>query len=112
MTNVCCDLAQAGLDSLGAVELRNAVSKAFGIPMPASLAFDYPTQAALAAYINSEMATRVGLTHSSQAITMADQPQESANTDIVSVACQYPAAEATGRPSPLQLLPSKTLSAV
>ena len=101
----CCGPAQAGLDSLGAVELRNAVSKAFGIPVPASLAFDYPTQAALASYISGELAARAGITHASQAITMPDQRQESTSTDIVSVACLYPAAEATGKPSFLQLPP-------
>jgi acyl carrier protein len=40
---------QAGLDSLGAVDLRNSLSSAFGTDaLPATLAFDYPTVAALA----------------------------------------------------------------
>ena len=42
---------QAGLDSLGAMELRNAVSAGFGVDSPATLAFDYPTAAALAGFI-------------------------------------------------------------
>ena len=41
----------AGLDSLGAVELRNALSESFNMELPASLAFDYPTSAALIAYL-------------------------------------------------------------
>ncbi len=36
-------LMSAGLDSLGAVELRNAVSTRFGITVPATVAFDHPT---------------------------------------------------------------------
>ena len=36
-------LMSAGLDSLGAVELRNGISAKFGISMPATVAFDYPT---------------------------------------------------------------------
>jgi Phosphopantetheine attachment site len=40
---------QAGLDSLGAVDLRNSLSAAFQTDaLPATLAFDYPTVAALA----------------------------------------------------------------
>jgi len=45
---------QAGLDSLGAVDFRNAVSGAFAMDIPATAAFDYPTIAALAAYISSK----------------------------------------------------------
>ena len=36
-------LMEAGLDSLAAVELRNAVAARFGAAMPATLALDYPT---------------------------------------------------------------------
>ena len=46
---------QAGLDSLGAVEFRNAVSAAFAIDIPATAAFDYPTIASLAAHICSQV---------------------------------------------------------
>lgn len=42
---------QAGLDSLGAVELRNAVVAEFSINVPPTLAFDYPSISALAAFI-------------------------------------------------------------
>ena len=42
---------QAGLDSLGAVELRNAVSAKFGAELSATAIFDYPTIAALADHL-------------------------------------------------------------
>jgi len=44
---------EAGLDSLGAVELRNALGSRFGVSdLPATLTFDYATVAALAGYIS------------------------------------------------------------
>ena len=46
---------QAGLDSLGAVELRNAVASNSGINVPATLAFDYPTPTALSEFVAASL---------------------------------------------------------
>lgn len=44
-------LMEAGLDSLGAVDLRNALSTQFAVELPSTVTFDYPTLPALAAFI-------------------------------------------------------------
>ena len=48
-------LIQAGLDSLGAVELRNGIAAKFGIALPSTVAFDYPTPKALALCIAQKL---------------------------------------------------------
>ena len=49
-------LMEAGLDSLGAVELRNSLAARFpAADLPATLTFDYPTPAALAAFLFGEL---------------------------------------------------------
>ena len=44
-------LMEAGLDSLGAVELRNALASLFAVDLPATVTFDHPTAAALGTFI-------------------------------------------------------------
>lgn len=44
-------LMEAGLESLGAVELRTSLEAAFSMELPATVTFDYPSISALAKYI-------------------------------------------------------------
>ena len=48
-------LMEAGLDSLGTIELRNALNARFALDMPATLVFDHPTIASLAQHVAREL---------------------------------------------------------
>lgn len=83
---------QAGLDSLGAVELRNAVRATYGIDVPATLAFDYPTTNSLAAYLGS-LAQRVVAPIAQGArniLALAERRTTSSAVDVISAAAKYP----------------------
>lgn len=49
-------LMSAGLDSLGSVEFANILSRQFGMQMPGTLVFDYPTVNAVSAYLYDKLA--------------------------------------------------------
>ncbi len=39
----------------GAIELRNEISRAAGMPLPGTLIFDYPTIAAIAGFLQTKL---------------------------------------------------------
>ena len=49
--------ADAGLDSIGAVEFRNTLASKYGMQLPATLVFDYPTLSNLASFLAPHMST-------------------------------------------------------
>ena len=87
-------LMDVGLDSLGAVELRNALSQQFELELPATVTFDYPTVAAISAFISSllgepvsearaEYRSVVGLPQSEQRLVLAARPDYAASMQAI-----------------------------
>ncbi|WP_063001288.1 type I polyketide synthase [Nocardia mikamii] len=77
--------SELGFDSLGVVELRNRLTKATGLSLPTTLAFDHPTAAAVARYLRSRIASTG---------TAATRPTRRVRSEepiaIVGMACRYP----------------------
>ncbi|WP_371858783.1 type I polyketide synthase [Streptomyces chrestomyceticus] len=86
----------AGLTSMGAVELRNRLATATGLTLSASLAFDHPTPLALAAHLVDRLTGRPGTLGGPALGTAAtvDGPGDDPVV-IVGMGCRFPGAVAS-----------------
>ncbi|WP_369182048.1 type I polyketide synthase [Streptomyces sp. Y1] len=81
---------ELGFDSLVAVELRNRLNAATGLRLPASLAFDHPTPAALARHVHGELTGRQDTADPELPARTDDDP-----VAIVGMACRLPGGIST-----------------
>ncbi|MGW1657824.1 SDR family NAD(P)-dependent oxidoreductase, partial [Streptomyces atratus] len=80
---------EMGFDSLAAVELRNRLGSATGLPLTATLVFDYPSPGSLADHLAGRLGgdtDRTGHPHTPTVTVAADDEPIA----IVAMACRYP----------------------
>ena len=79
-----------GLDSLGAVELRNALSARYSLDLPASLLFDYPNISTLSKYLLAAVqptSVILALQNPASAVHALD----TTGAEVIGMSCHYPA---------------------
>ncbi|MCV7195931.1 acyltransferase domain-containing protein, partial [Mycobacterium angelicum] len=76
-----------GIDSLTALELRNALTQHSGLTLPSTLVFDHPTPAAIAGYLLTQISDSVDASIPVRALPAAvvDDP-----VVVVGMACRFP----------------------
>ncbi|ATW52895.1 polyketide synthase [Streptomyces peucetius subsp. caesius ATCC 27952] len=78
---------ELGFDSLSAVELRNRLTQATGVRLPATLVFDHPSPAAVARLLLSEFG---GIAEAPRPTTRAKRVTLDEPLAIVGMSCRYP----------------------
>ncbi|HEU5470756.1 MAG TPA: type I polyketide synthase [Actinophytocola sp.] len=77
--------AEHGVGSLSAVELRNRLAAATGLPLPPAVVFDHPTPAALAAHLLRELLGETAEITVTGPATGTDEP-----IAIIGMSCRFP----------------------
>ncbi|MGP4002429.1 type I polyketide synthase, partial [Streptomyces sp. 8N706] len=80
----------AGFDSLTAVELRKRLAALTGLPLPATLVFDYPTPAALARHLRGELLGTGQGSAAPAAVAVSSSGSFDEPIAIVGMSCRFP----------------------
>ncbi|MFD7997664.1 SDR family NAD(P)-dependent oxidoreductase [Streptomyces mirabilis] len=83
-------LRELGMDSVTAVELRNRIGARIGAKLPATLLFDHPTAARLAAHLLSTALAAGDRTTPATRPTRATRPASDEPVALVAMACRLP----------------------
>ncbi|WP_447002678.1 SDR family NAD(P)-dependent oxidoreductase [Saccharothrix isguenensis] len=83
---------ELGFDSLSAVELRNRLTRATGLRLPATLIFDHPNPVAVARMLVTELGGSVESSRPVVRTRPAPKPEADDLLAIVGMSCRYPGA--------------------
>ena len=83
-------LMEAGLDSLGSIQLRTNLGERFSMDMPATLALDFPNALAIATYIKeSKQPINASRWSNDEDLIVAIHKPTDATTNILAISCMY-----------------------
>ncbi|KAH8584213.1 polyketide synthase, partial [Cryptosporidium sp. chipmunk genotype I] len=82
-------LMDFGVDSIMAIEIRNSLCDNFGVPLPHTILFDYPTVSSLATYINQKSILNCKI-EKNQEQTNSNKNLFDCNIAIIGAACRLP----------------------
>ncbi|KAF8821373.1 putative type I fatty acid synthase, partial [Cardiosporidium cionae] len=91
-------LQELGIDSIGAVDLRNAISSRLGVKLPATAMFDYPTLNALIEFINNTLAeqySEVGNAESLADSVYIPYRRTDSGVAVLGAACRLPGSSSS-----------------
>ncbi|MBS2545270.1 SDR family NAD(P)-dependent oxidoreductase [Catenulispora sp. NL8] len=82
--------SELGFDSLTSVELRNRVSAATGLRLPATLLFDYPTPGAVADFVRDQLGGAAATEDAAGTVVVASAAVQDDPIVIVAMGCRFP----------------------
>ncbi|CDJ66475.1 Polyketide synthase, related, partial [Eimeria necatrix] len=83
-------LQELGIDSLGAVELRNGLAQRLGVKLSATTLFDYPTIGAIITYIQNQISGNIASGSSEQPTSVMSLMGHTQGLAVIGASCRLP----------------------